>query len=67
MPRWVEFLLVFTGPGGEGFELLFCPRVGNSNIKKIAGGRSGLELTDTLHRLAKLFGLIEYMSVLPAP
>ena len=54
MPRGVGFKLVFIGPGGGGFELLFCPGVGNSPIKKIAkgfcpgGGWSGLELTDTL-------------------
>ena len=42
----------FYRPGGRGFELSFCPGVGNSPIEKIAqGGLSGLELTDTLHVL----------------
>ena len=41
----------FYRPWGWGFELLFCPGVGNSPIKNVAprgGGWSGLELTDTL-------------------
>ena len=41
----------FYRPGGGGFELLSCPGVGNSPIKKIAWGGGGkwsdLELTDT--------------------
>ena len=52
MPQGWGFSSFFIGPGGGGFELLFCPGVGNSPIKKIArgfcpGGWSGLELTDT--------------------
>ena len=34
----VRFWLVFIGPGGRGFELFFWLGVGNSSIKKIAGG-----------------------------
>ena len=28
----------FYRPGGGGFELLFCPGVGNAPIKKVARG-----------------------------
>ena len=38
----------FYRPGDGGFELFFARGVGNSPIKKIAGGGwSALELTDT--------------------
>ena len=47
MPLGVGFLFVFIGPrGGGGFEL-FLPGGGNSPIKKLSGGWSGLELIDT--------------------
>ena len=37
MPRG-GVLAHFYRPGGGGFELLFCPGVGNSPIKKLPGG-----------------------------
>ena len=37
MPRG-GVLALFYRPGGGGFELLFCPGVGNSPIKKITRG-----------------------------
>ena len=52
-PQGGGVLARFYRPMGGGFELSFCPGVGNMPIKKIAwefcqGGRwSGLELTDT--------------------
>ena len=52
----------FYRPGGGGFELLFCPGVGNSPIQKIARGEgwSGLELTGYInsapvHQFGELF------------
>ena len=32
---------MFIGPGGRGFELSFCPGVGNLPIKKLPGGFAG--------------------------
>ena len=48
MPPGGGVLARFYGPGDGGFELFFCPGVGNLPIKKnCPGGWSGLELTDT--------------------
>ena len=45
-------LVRFYRTGSRDFELSFYPEVGNSPIKKLLGGWSGLKLTDTLDRNA---------------
>ena len=53
MPLGWGFDSFLKGPGGGGFELFFCPGVGEFVHQKtcpgvLPGGWSGLELTDTL-------------------